>query len=149
AGAVIAPRVYIGRSEAPVEGSFGSTATLYRRFRLNALFDYKAGHRQLDNNLRARCQVFYQCLANLDYLKIPARLAAQYQSPGTLRDFTYGHAGYTKLREVSASYTLPERLIQRLGASSGSLTVSGRNLRTWTKWTGVDPESFFTVNTFT
>ena len=35
-----------------------------------------------------------------------------------------------------------------VGASTGTLTLSGRNLHTWTGWTGVDPESFFTVEQF-
>ena len=45
-----------------------------------------------------------------------------------------------KLREVSLTYTPPASLASRIGASSLSLTVTGRNLATWTKYKGVDPE---------
>jgi TonB-dependent starch-binding outer membrane protein SusC len=60
----------------------------------------------------------------------------------------YGNAGYAKLREMSASYTLPPGLAARMRATAATLTLSGRNLHTWTDWTGVDPESFFTFEQF-
>jgi TonB-linked SusC/RagA family outer membrane protein len=51
-------------------------------------------------------------------------------------------AGYVKLREISLSYALPGSLLSRMGrnVSSARLTLSGRNLKTWTDYTGLDPE---------
>jgi hypothetical protein len=50
--------------------------------------------------------------------------------------------GYVKLREISLTYTLDAPWVERsLGLSSIDLRVSGRNLKTWTKWTGYDPET--------
>ena len=50
--------------------------------------------------------------------------------------------GYVKLREISITYTLDAPWVQRaLGLASIDLRVSGRNLKTWTKWTGYDPET--------
>jgi TonB-dependent starch-binding outer membrane protein SusC len=65
------------------------------------------------------------------------------QSNGTLRDFVINDASYVKLREVSLSYDVPERLMNRIGAHGVSLTASGRNLHTWSKYTGLDPEMQF------
>jgi len=48
---------------------------------------------------------------------------------------------FVKLREVSASYTLPASLTQALRASGATITLSGRNLKTWTDYTGWDPET--------
>jgi TonB-linked SusC/RagA family outer membrane protein len=51
-------------------------------------------------------------------------------------------AGFVKLREVSVSYTLDAPWVQRsLGFASIDLRVSGRNLKTWTNYTGYDPET--------
>lgn len=51
-------------------------------------------------------------------------------------------AGFAKLREVSISYTLDAPWVQRsLGFSSIDIRVSGRNLKTWTNYTGYDPET--------
>lgn len=48
---------------------------------------------------------------------------------------------YTKLREVSISYSLTGAVVQRVGFTSADLRLAGRNLHTWTKYTGVDPET--------
>jgi TonB-dependent SusC/RagA subfamily outer membrane receptor len=48
---------------------------------------------------------------------------------------------FVKLREVSASYTLPAGLAQAVRASGATITLAGRNLKTWTDYTGWDPET--------
>ncbi len=50
-------------------------------------------------------------------------------------------ASFTRLREVSLSYTLGQPWVKRrLGVGSLDLRVAGRNLHTWTKYSGYDPE---------
>jgi TonB-linked SusC/RagA family outer membrane protein len=50
--------------------------------------------------------------------------------------------GFVKLREISLGYTLESPWVSRvLGFTSLDLRVAGRNLVTWTKYTGVDPET--------
>jgi hypothetical protein len=48
---------------------------------------------------------------------------------------------FVKLREVSVSYTLPTSLVRRVRAGSATVTLAGRNLRTWTDYRGWDPET--------
>lgn len=48
---------------------------------------------------------------------------------------------YTKLREISLTYSLTGALVQRAGFRSADLRISGRNLHTWTKYSGMDPET--------
>ncbi len=53
------------------------------------------------------------------------------------------HASFLKLRELTLKYDLPSRFVNR--ASSGylrnaSLSLTGRNLITWTNYPGLDPE---------
>jgi TonB-linked SusC/RagA family outer membrane protein len=51
-------------------------------------------------------------------------------------------AGFVKLREISLGYTFDQAWVSRvLGFGSIDLRVAGRNLVTWTKYTGVDPET--------
>ena len=45
-----------------------------------------------------------------------------------------------KLREVSASYTLDWAPVKRIFREGVDLTISGRNLAVWTKYSGFDPE---------
>jgi hypothetical protein len=50
-------------------------------------------------------------------------------------------ASYTRLREVTLGYTFSQPWIaQRLGFSSIDVRIAGRNLKTWTDYTGFDPE---------
>jgi TonB-linked SusC/RagA family outer membrane protein len=49
---------------------------------------------------------------------------------------------FTKLRELSLTYNIDGRLPQALGGfSSIDVRISGRNLHTWTKYKGLDPEA--------
>ncbi|MGI9076378.1 MAG: TonB-dependent receptor domain-containing protein [Gemmatimonadaceae bacterium] len=47
---------------------------------------------------------------------------------------------FVKLREVSLSYTLDQPWVRRYLAGGLEVTVSGRNLHTWTDYNGYDPE---------
>jgi hypothetical protein len=50
------------------------------------------------------------------------------------------NAGFAKLREVSVSYRLTDRLSRRLNLQNASLYVTGRNLRGWYSSPSGDPE---------
>ncbi|HYD54028.1 MAG TPA: SusC/RagA family TonB-linked outer membrane protein [Gemmatimonadaceae bacterium] len=51
-------------------------------------------------------------------------------------------ASFVKLREISLSYHLDQRaVVSRLGITSADIRVAGRNLKTWTKYKGLDPET--------
>ena len=52
---------------------------------------------------------------------------------------------FVKWREMSATLTLPDRAAQMLRARTASFVFSARNLHTWTKYRGTDPESDFAV----
>jgi len=50
--------------------------------------------------------------------------------------------GYVKLRELSVGYTFDRPWVSRsLGMNSVEIRFAGRNLKTWTKYTGLDPET--------
>jgi TonB-linked SusC/RagA family outer membrane protein len=48
---------------------------------------------------------------------------------------------FAKLREISLTYTLDNPFFKNLtGFSSADIRIAGRNLKTWTKYSGFDPE---------
>ncbi len=50
-------------------------------------------------------------------------------------------AGFVKLRELSLTFSLDQPFIHSLtGFSSADIRFAGRNLKTWTKYRGLDPE---------
>jgi hypothetical protein len=127
-------------------GSLTNTIRFAKYFRVYGMIDYANGYKRLDNNIRIRCQIFHTCL---EYLlpqnTDPARLV-QMQSNGTLRDFVFSDAGFAKLREVSLSVDAPQSIAAKAGAHDVAIVFSGRNLHTWTSYTGLDPESRFVSN---
>jgi hypothetical protein len=140
--AIIAPKVYLGRAIPAVEGSFTNTVR-YGPFRAYGMIDYAAGYKRLDNNLRIRCQIFYTCLEYLQPQNTDPRELVQMQTSGTLRDFVIKDSKFAKLREVSLSFDVPERFASRIAAHGLTMTATGRNLHTWTPYTGLDPENMF------
>jgi hypothetical protein len=51
-------------------------------------------------------------------------------------------SGFVKLRDVSIAYSLRnQEWLNRVGFSSLDVQLVGRNLQTWTDYTGIDPES--------
>jgi hypothetical protein len=49
---------------------------------------------------------------------------------------------FVKLREIAVSYNMDQPWVtRRLGLSSIDIRVAGRNLMTWTDYTGLDPEA--------
>ena len=49
---------------------------------------------------------------------------------------------FVKLREIAVGYTLDQPWVRsRLGLTTVDVRVAGRNLQTWTDYTGVDPET--------
>jgi TonB-dependent SusC/RagA subfamily outer membrane receptor len=140
-----APLVYLGRPTPSREGAVMPTLTLFDRLRLSGMVDFKQGYHKLDGNLRVRCVLFFRCRENfypLEYVDDPAWLA-QVQSGGTYVNGLINDASFTRLRELSATYSLPEGLSRRFGASRASITLAGRNLYTWTNYTGLEPEASF------
>lgn len=47
------------------------------------------------------------------------------------------------LRNVRLNYEIPKTMVQRIGVASLSLFVSADNLKTWTKFSGMNPENNF------
>lgn len=66
---------------------------------------------------------------------------------GHYRSLGYGFpkdASYTRIKDVTLSYTMPQSILSKLKLGSLTLYASGRNLHTFTDWVGWDPEQDYT-----
>jgi TonB-linked SusC/RagA family outer membrane protein len=123
------------------ESSLNTTLTFFDVLRVSALLDHKGGYKLFNSTEEFRCGVILNCQAINDRsspLDLQARAVA---------DAVYGiytgyieDASFTKLREVSVTLMAPRSMYSRFGLGNLSLTFSGRNLHTWTNYTGLDPE---------
>lgn len=50
-------------------------------------------------------------------------------------------ASFTRIKDVTLSYTFPETTMNRVGLGGLTVYFTGRNLFTFTNWTGWDPET--------
>jgi hypothetical protein len=113
-----------------------------RRLRIAAMFDYRGGHKIWNDTERIRCGSRGNCVGTS---KLGAPLfeqarAVAFREAGTLAGF-FEDGEFVKLREVSASFAVPERYLDRLRAvRSLSVNLAARNLATWTSYSGIDPE---------
>ncbi len=143
---IIVPSEVVGSRDAvwagtpyPTQGAMlTSEWTLGGSFRAALTLDYRAGQRLFNEAAYDRC--FYgTCRAAVDPrtpLAEQARVAALQPTTDYFED-----ADYLKLREISLSYSPPPKLAAALRARSATITLAGRNLATWTGYSGADPES--------
>jgi hypothetical protein len=125
----------------------GIGLTLFKDLRFNAFFDYRGGYSKLDGNQRVRCNLFALCEINYFPERFDPVLVAEAQGGTAFTDQLIQDAGFTRFRELSATYTLPTSVARALRASRASITVAGRNLGLWTNFRGIEPEASFNGGT--
>lgn len=133
--------VFLGRPFPSREVTISSTVTLFRLVQVNALLDHRGGYEQFNNTESFRCSsTFQNCRAAFDpTAPVEAQARAAAAARGT--DAAYiEDASFWKLREVSVTLTAPTEWARRVGTQQLRLTLAGRNLKTWTDYSGFDPE---------
>lgn len=138
--------VYLGSPLPTREASFTSSVTVLNGLlRLRGLVDYRGGFVRLNRTEADRCVEVDNCRAVNDPLAPlweQARAVAV-SAPALGQTFAgYIEDGsYAKLRELSLSLDVPDRYARILGSRGATITLAGRNLHTWTDYSGIDPES--------
>jgi TonB-linked SusC/RagA family outer membrane protein len=128
-------------SSVPTRGaSFSTEVNFLQHFRVYGLLDGRWGNKLDNATEQFRCQFAICHGFNLPKTSLADQAAADAAVYYGLETGFFEDAGFLKLREVSLTYTAPTEWASRIGASTLSLTVSGRNLATWTKYRGADPE---------
>ncbi len=147
--------VYLGNSQPRFTGGCGLNIS-YKNFRLSANFYGRYGQ-DVINSTRMSNESMYgtnnQSTAVLrrwrnegDITDIPRALYNEgYNYLGS--DRFVEDASYLRLKSLSLTYKVPNKLCQNWGLNSLEVYVTGYNLFTWTKYTGQDPE-VKTTNTY-
>jgi hypothetical protein len=136
---------YLGNFLPSNEISVSPSLTLGKSIRVTATIDHRGGQKlfNLTHYFRGPSQVLAKEVELPDATNLDAQgatIAALFPAPYTTVAGFVENASFTKLREVAVTLTLPQRFAGQLRASSASLTLAGRNLKTWTNYTGLDPE---------
>jgi len=124
---------FVGNSAPDYEMGFSNDLT-FGSFRVSSLFDWRKGG--LGINLT---NAYFDGGLAADTAAGNARALAFSQGKAAYVE----NSGFLKLRELTFGYELPAGLTTRLfngRAQNARIELSGRNLKTWTKYTGLDPE---------
>jgi TonB-linked SusC/RagA family outer membrane protein len=119
-----AKQLYLGRTQPTWTFGLDNTVTLYRNVRLYARLEGNGGHKQVNTEIRA---IHNQSTSEAVLLRNNAIL----QATRILENDRTGvyEAGFLRLREVSASYDLPEASARRLlRARRASVSAGMRNV---------------------
>jgi TonB-linked SusC/RagA family outer membrane protein len=114
------------------------------KLRISGSFDHKGGFSLLNGTERIRCQSRNNCFGTYSKdapLWMQARAVAVRESSGNTQFGFMENATFTRFRELTAIWTIPQRLVAKTGAKDASFVFSARNLHKWTKYSGIDPES--------
>ncbi len=118
-----------------------NTVGLFKdRLRLSALVDYRGGYVSHNVNNLFQCAFVQNCAA----LHVKGfNLEEQAKAVAGPRAFAaYAEkADFVKLREISATYTLPTSWLSQVRASSATIVLTARNIATWTDFNSWDPEN--------
>lgn len=147
-----------GKPYPDFQGAFGLNLTILRNWKVTTMFEYRMGDYTVTNLTDA----FRNANPLIGRNTIDAAKAeAAVQNPASTVDqrleaakswlnlkalspydgLNQGQDGaFTRMRELSLTYTAPSDLAARLGVKSLAVTGSGRNLFLWTKYPGTDPE---------
>jgi TonB-linked SusC/RagA family outer membrane protein len=123
---------------------------LQRRFRLQAMIDYKGDYKTYNNSERIRCLSRNNCAG---YIYIgssefdQARVAAGRDHPAKTVAGFIEDGDFIRFRELSLTFNAPDRWANRyFRGRSLAITGAVRNLGIlWTKYSGVDPEAYGTT----
>jgi TonB-linked SusC/RagA family outer membrane protein len=154
----------VGRSTPDWTGSVRTAITLFHKVQVAALVDVRHGG-QIWNGTRGALYNFgtHKDTERRDVLGVIGTdvLRGPVVGPGASKKVELGQdwftglgsgfngpgaqfveaAGYTKLREISVAYRWSGSFVSRtLGLSSVELRLAGRNLHTWSSYSGLDPE---------
>jgi TonB-dependent SusC/RagA subfamily outer membrane receptor len=124
-------------------GSFLNEIQIGKRIQLRALLDGSFGGDVLNFTKRTLDTFGTSAEAALEFLPVgdPNRVAPGYARSKRFFYGFYAEDGtYVKLREVSVTFDLAPNLARVVKAAGLAVTFSGRNLHTWTDYTGFDPE---------
>jgi TonB-linked SusC/RagA family outer membrane protein len=136
---------YLGTWSPTREASFQTNLTLFRYIKVSGLLDYRGGFKNYNATEDFRCGSFI-CEGNFPGYEGGPTPSLERQAAAVAVAYDGTVAGYiedadfVKLREVAVTLGLPESIARRVRAQGLSLTLAGRNLKTWTEYSGIDPE---------
>ncbi len=118
-----APQLWMGHSQPTWQIGFGNTFTLFENLTLYARVEGNGGHHHTNTEIRAtHNQATTEAVLRGDNPFLQAVRIFENDRTSLYK------AGFVRLREVSATYLLPDAFASRVGAQRGSVSLGMRNV---------------------
>lgn len=133
--------VYLGGHYPTAQITYQTTMGLWaERVQLHVQADSRSGITLADENKGYAAIWRFDRAQNDPTATFREQAATQAElSTGSLAGFVE-NGSFTRLREVALTYNAPPTLTRLFRGRSASLTLAGRNLAVWTRYSGADPE---------
>ncbi len=150
---------YLGKPAPDWQGAFGGSINFRHNLQVNVLFEYKAGnytvtnltdafrnsHPLIGRNVRAVAEIEATLLnpASTPQERQAAAMAwaTKYKALSPYDGLNQNENGkFLRWRELGITYTAPPSFGRRLGVDNLAFTLTGRNIKLWTGYSGIDPE---------
>lgn len=156
-------RKVIGDSQQKFFGGFNNSFS-YKGIGLDFFFQYATGFLLFDQNKNfldsyanasnRSTDVFRAWTTPGQITDVPMAWAAGTYTSGGQVSTAYSNAStqwykpgdYLRLKEVKLSYALPKEITSKIRLNNVRFYATGTNLVTWTKYTGIDPETVLSDN---
>jgi len=126
----------------PTQGASLNTGLRLGRWRVSTMLEYRAGHTLFNRLEWLRCTDFRPvCRGRHDpTASLREQAVAAAATAGPTVDY-FEDADFLKVRDLSVSFDVPASVMSALRARGATITLVGRNLLTWTGYSGPDPEA--------
>jgi len=148
-----ADRRLTNRNELPLyQGGFGLN-TSYKGFFLDATFVYSMDFYRFDPDLQGLLDI-----RNAELFPVSRDLFNAWTTPGQITDIPSWNAtnldsdsisdrflqdaSFVRLRNLTIGYDVPSKFLEKTFIKGIKFKLQGENILTFTKWRGMDPESF-------
>ena len=138
---------FLGNSLPTRQGSIAGDLTLMKIFKVSSMFEYRGGHKLFNASESFRCLPFVATCRGINDVSAPITEQANAFANATSGGAFYGgfieDASFVKWRELAVGVSVPQRYLRMLRSNDATFTFGVRNLKTWTDYTGLDPEVNF------
>lgn len=143
---------FVGSPQPLYFGGLNNTVS-YGNFSLSIFMNFSGGNKLYNSmrNLNARAVPFNQQLEEVADFWTPQNPSNKIPRPSQGGNSTFlstristrflEDASFLKLKNLNLSYDMPSALMQKARLQAARITLTGTNVFTWTKYSGLDPES--------
>ena len=140
--------VYLGNSNPKIDGGFGTTVR-YKRFTLNAFFNFRVGNKIINYGRMYAENMYYTDNQSVATNWRWRKDGDKTDMPRALYQYGYNWLGsdrfvedgsFLRMKQLTLTYSFDPKILRKVYLNSLNLSLTLNNLFTVTKYTGADPE---------